>query len=511
MNGAQALIRTAVAAGLEICFANPGTTEIPLVAAIDDTPGMRGVLGLFEGVCTGAADGYARMADKPALTLLHLGPGFANGIANLHNARRARTPIVNLIGEHASWHIANDPPLNSDIASLSGVVSGWVRTSSSADSMAQDMADAISAARGRQIATLIAPNDYQMDETDAAITAPAPWRAAPLDSTAIDAASQALRAYAKVAVILGGQALRTESLRAAQRIQAATGCDLLCEGFPGRLEWGAGLANPTRIPYFPELALPLLARYQAFVLVDAPEPVVFFGYPNTPGRLIQPGQEIFHIGSDGQDPLEALHALADALNAPRSPATPPPAERPTAPSGKLDGASAVAVLAACQPENAIIVNEGVSTGRAYAPLSAGAPPHTQLIISGGSIGFGIPCATGAALACPDRPVIDLQADGSALYTMQALWTQARENLNVTTLICANGRYQILDTELQRAGLRAGPALSAMTDLTNPPINWVSVGHGLGVPSSTARTADELVSQLRRALAEPGPHLIKMVL
>lgn len=512
MNGADALIRTAHDAGIDICFANPGTTEIPIVAACDSTPGVRPVLCLFEGVCTGAADGYGRMAEKPALTLLHLGPGFANGMANLHNARRGHTPVVNLIGDHASWHLVNDPPLTMDIHAAASAVSGWVRTSSSPAALAQDMADAIAAARLGQVATLVAPNDFQLAEVDEPSPTLAPSITTPVDDASIENAAAALRKHRNPAIILGGRALHAGGLQLAARIRAATGCTLLTEGYPSRVEWGAGLPNPARIPYFPEQALAFLEPYDAFVLIGAPEPVAFFGYPNTPGRFIRSDQAIFHVGNPRNDPIELLLALAAALGAPRQVTLPSSSERPSLPTGTLNADNAVAVLAACQPDGAIIVNEGVTVGRSYGPLSAGAPPHTQLVITGGSIGFGIPCATGAAFACPDRPVIDLQADGSALYTVQALWTQAAAGLNITTLICSNRRYKILEMELARAGIHApGEGAQAMTALDHPPINWVELSRGFGVPAVSVTTADSLAKELGRALAEPGPHLIEMVL
>jgi len=163
MNGAELLIKAAVEADIEYCFANPGTTEMPLVAAMESEPRFRPVLTMFEGVCTGAADGYGRVAGRPAMTLTHLGPGFANGIANLHNARRANTPIVNVVGDHASWHVNYDPPLASDIHSLANPVSKWVRTSRTAESVAADFVYAVNAAwqPSGAISTLVLPMDLQ--------------------------------------------------------------------------------------------------------------------------------------------------------------------------------------------------------------------------------------------------------------------------------------------------------------------------------------------------------------
>src|SRR5271170_3597507 len=219
-NGAESLIRTALAAGIDVCFANPGTTEMPLVAALDAVPGMRAVLGLFEGVCTGAADGYGRMTGHPALTLTHLGPGFANGIANLHNARRARSPIVNVIGDQATWHLAADAPLTSDIESVARPVSGWVHKSASAAAVARDTAEAIAAAGGApgQVATLIVPSDCQWNPADGSAAAPRATAQPVVGSDAISQSVGLLRKYgAKAALFIGGQALRPRGLKAAGR------------------------------------------------------------------------------------------------------------------------------------------------------------------------------------------------------------------------------------------------------------------------------------------------------
>ncbi|MCB9138470.1 MAG: acetolactate synthase large subunit [Caldilineaceae bacterium] len=512
MNGAELLIRTARNEGVDVCFANPGTTELPLVAALEETPGMRSVLGLFEGVCTGAADGYARMTGKPALTLLHLGPGFANGVANLHNARRARTPLVNLIGDHASWHRAADPPLNMDIESLAGTVSGWQRNVAGPNDAGRDMAEAVAAATAGQIATLIVPHDFQEQAADNPLAGKVTFAYAPTDNAAVEAAAFFLRdAAGPVAVILGGRTLLAEGLRQAARIRAATGCDLLAETFAPRVDRAPDLPIAVRIPYFPEQAISLLQRYRAFVLIEAREPVGFFGYAGVPGRFLHDDQERRSVGGNGQDALAVITGLADALDAPTSP--PPPERRslPPVEDGPLTVQNMGHILARHQPDNAIIINEGVTSGRAYGELANHAAPHTMLTLNGGSIGWGIPQAVGAAVACPDRPVIALQADGSGLYTVQGLWTQAREQLNVTTLIAANRRYQILEAEMDRAGMPVDASGRGLTALDNPPVDWVSVAHGFGVPAARVETGQDLRHELLRSLAEPGPHLIEMTL
>lgn len=513
MQAAEALIRTAAAGGIELCLANPGTTEMPVVAALDKAPGLRAVLGLHETVVTGAADGYARMAGKPALTLLHLGPGFANGIANLHNARRARSPLINLIGEHATWHLEADAPLACDIESLAAPVSGWVRRSTSADGLAGDMAEALSAARaeGGQVASLILPHDLQMAEVaDAAEPRPAP-ALSPVEERGIEAAAQALSG-AQSALLLGGAATREPGLTAAGRITAATGCVLLAARPSARLERGAGRPALTAVPYLPEQASALFERFHSVVLAGAGEPVTFFGWEGFSSRMIPEGRDVHHLAGPTEDVTGALEALAERLGAPASADVSNEVIRPTPPQGPLSADSVCRALALLQPEDAIIVDEGISSGWSYQDHARAAPRFTQLSITGGAIGMGLACAVGAALACPERKVLVLQADGSALYDPQALWTQAREGLDVITLVCANRAYRVLQMELQRAGMnQLGANAAALTDLDRPTIDWVSLAKGFGVPAVRVDTGETLVEALARALAEPGPSLIEAVM
>jgi acetolactate synthase-1/2/3 large subunit len=512
MNGAERIIQTAVANGIEICFANPGTTELPLVCALDSISGIRAVLGPFEGCCTGAADGYGRMADKPALTLLHLGPGLANGIANLHNARRAKTPLVNLIGEHATGHRPLDPPLTMDIQALAATVSGWQKTINDGARLSADMAEAIAAAMMGQVATLIVPHDQQWAPAPEKGTIKATVADKVPDSAAVQKAARLLHGSNRCALILGGRALRRQGLQAAAAIQKASGCDLLSETFPARIERGQGLPDPARIAYFPESGIQMLASYDTLILAGAKEPVAFFGYPDTPGRFLTQGQTCFDLCPEVLRADLALVHLADELRGskpmPKTAHGIANASKPLLPTGRLTAQAACNTLAALQPENAIVVEEAVTSGSAYYPLTAGAPAHSLLMLTGGSLGQGMPCAVGAALACPDRPVINFQADGSALYTVQSLWMQAREGLNITTLICANRSYDILKIELARAGHKTfGPAAFHLTDLNRPAVDWESLSRGLGVPAKAVETAEAMAGELQKALAEPGPHLI----
>ena len=511
-SGATALLQTAAASGVDVCFANPGTTEMPLVAALDAVPQVRAVLGLFEGVCTGAADGYARLLRRPALTLLHLGPGFANGIANLHNARRARSPIVNLIGDQTSWHLAADAPLTSDIESLARPVSNWVRTASSAEALPSDIADAITAATGPpgSISSYILPADYQSQEVAAQPVTTKQTSTPRVPAERIDEIARKLRdAGPRGVILLGGPALDEAGQRAAARIGSATGARTLVETFPAVWERGAGLPPFERLAYFPEQARENLSEAEIVVPVGAVPPVAFFGYPDQASHLAPP-DSVFPLASPQEDAVPAIEALASALGG-REPAA-ADAPVPDAPTGRLNSATVGAALARCLPEGAIVMDESATTGLPFYALSAGAPRHTLMTLTGGAIGQGLPVATGAAIACPDRKVVAFQADGSGAYTLQALWTQARESLDVVTLLCSNRAYRILQVELARAGIaEPGPQALGLTRLDEPALDWSSLARGFGVPATRVETAEALVEALPRALAEPGPQLIEMLI
>jgi len=516
MNGAEVLIRTAVQAGIKVCFTNPGTTEIPLVLAIDSEPGMKGILGLFEGVCTGAADGYARMLEKPALTLLHLGPGFANGVSNLHNARKARTPILNIVGEHTTWHRDADAPLHMDIESLASTVSGWYKTNQSPQALSKDTAEAIGASMYGQISTLIIPNDYQAEDCSGVEIATPQFSFNPVDSEIIDKAAKDLRGNKKTALIMGDKALRERGLQAAARIKAATGCDLITDHLPSYMDRGAGLPDAARVPFAPNLGVEMLSKYETILLAGTKEPVTFFGFKGFSSYFLREDQKKISIASNKQDAATALEQLATTLNAPPISKVPgdifAKAGRPSIPQGELTPEKSSLTIAALQPEDAIIVDEGITTTLPYYPLTAGVPRHSFLTTVGGSIGYGMPNALGASVACPDRPVINLQADGSAMYTVQALWTQAREALNITTLICSNRSYNILKMELARSGIDPiSPEVSSLLDLQSPDIGWVTIAEGMGVPAVAVSKAEDLAREFQKALSEPGPHLIEMVI
>jgi acetolactate synthase-1/2/3 large subunit len=514
MNGAQALIRTLVDSGVDTCFMNPGTSEMHFVAALDRVPEMHSTLALYEGVATGAADGFARMAGRPAATLLHLGPGLANGMANLHNARRARTPVVNIVGDHATYHKQYDAPLESDIESAARNVSGWIRFAQRPDDVARDAAEAVAAALGPpgQVATLVLAADTSwLDATGPAAPPPRRERDSVPDSTVADVA-KALRSGEPVALLLGGSAMFERGLTAASRVASTVGAKLLAETFPARLERGAGLPSVDRLGYLAEFAMAQLDGLAHLVLVDAKAPVSFFAYPDKPSDLVPDGCQVHVLAEGADDAVAALEALAERVGASDRAAVPEPASRPDRPTGSLTAETIAAGIGAVLPEGTIVADEGNTAGLFVSGMTAGAPRHDWLCLTGGAIGDGLPTATGAALACPDRKVLCLEADGSAMYNLQSLWTQAREALDVTTVIFNNRSYAILNLELNRVGAEPpGPRARDMLDLRRPDLDFVSLASGLGVHASRADTAESFTEQLERALAEPGPHLIDAIL
>jgi acetolactate synthase-1/2/3 large subunit len=511
VNGAQALINTLVDGGVDVCFANPGTSEMHFVAALDTVPRMRGVLTLFEGVATGAADGYARIADRPAAVLLHLGPGLGNGLANLHNARRARVPMVVVVGDHATYHKKYDAPLESDIDALAGTVSGWVRRTGTAADVGVDAAEAIAASRsGSHVSTLILPADASWSDGAQPAAAPTLPAGSRLDAGLAAEVLGVLRSGEPTVILVGGDATRGPGLAAAGRIAEATGARWLCETFPARLERGAGVPAVDRLAYFAEAVAAQLNGAKHLVLAGAKSPVSFFAYPGMPSDLVPAGCEV-HLLADHSGAADALIALADEL-APGTVAPVAAASRPQLPMGALTSASAADAIGALMPERAIVVDESNTSGLLLAQATAGAPAHDWLTLTGGAIGYGIPAAVGAAVAAPDRRVLCLESDGSAMYTISGLWTQARENLNVTTVVYDNGAYDILRIELQRvgAGSAPGPKALDLLDLSRPTMDFVKIAEGMGVPARRVSTAEEFADALRASFAEPGPHLIDAV-
>lgn len=529
MNGAESLLRTLVASGVDTCFANPGTSEMHFVSALDRVDGMRAVLGLFEGVVTGMADGYARMAERPPVTLLHLGPGLANGIANLHNARRAASPIVNVVGDHATSHSSFDAPLASDIIGLARPVSGWVHTSVSPLTVASDTARAVQAARQApgQIATLILPADVAWLEAEH----PAPALVVPPPSTvsgdSVDSAVKILtgnrNSSAKIAILMRGTALTGGGLEAAARIARATGARLLCDTFAPRLERGAGRAIVERLPYFAEQLVESLADLDHLILVGAKPPVSFFAYPGKASWCTAPHTVITYLAHPHENGPAALAAVADAVALPGQPPVRSAISElalPDEPGGRLDQFSIGQIVARYLPEGAIVSDEAATNGLGPGVALGTARPHDHLSLTGGSIGQGLPVAGGAAVACPDRKVVCLHGDGGAMYTVQSLWTQARENLDVTTVIFSNRAYAILRVELGRTGaaalMREGDTAStsktlSLFDLSHPDINWVSLAHGLGVEAVRVDDVEGFSAAFQSAMNQRGPRLIEAVI
>lgn len=520
MNGSEAMVHTLLAGEVDVCFANPGTSEMHFVSALDRAPKMRCVLGLFEGVVTGAADGYYRMAEKPAATLLHLGPGLGNGLANLHNAKRAYSGIVNIVGQHALDHIHNNAPLNSDVEAVARPMSNWVKTTMSATAAPIDTAEAISQARSTpgRVATLVLPANcaWEPSEPGHYSTAAAQTAAAPLTETVLAVAKMlSNRAVAEqTTLLLGGPALRAQSATLAGRIAAHTGCKLASEPRNPRMERGRGRVNITSLPFPVAGAVNMLKDTKHLVLVGSATPVAFFAYPDKPRMIKQPDCEVHTLATLTHDIEASLQALVDALGANNT----PPAQFSTGPAiTDLPTGAATAdnigyIIAAVMPENGIMVDEAVTSGRQFGQVLPFAAPHDCIDITGGSIGFGLPAAVGAAIACPDRKVLALIGDGSAMYTIQSLWTMAREQLDVTVVIFANRSYRILRGELANMGGPApGVSAARMLDLDNPHLDFVSLAKGHGVPGVQVNTLEDLAKALRVAMSEKGPRLIELVM
>ena len=520
MNGAQALIRTLVDRGVDTCFTNPGTSEMHFVAALDDVPAMRAVLALFEGVATGAADGYARMTGRPAATLLHLGPGLGNGLANLHNARRAYSQVVNIVGDHATTHRRYDAQLQSDIETVARNVSTFVRTSGSTADLIGDALAALSAAIGPpgSVATLILPadvswtSDERFDQAEPPAPDTEPRAGASPSEDAISAAAAALRSSEPAVILIGGRACSGTALGRVADIAEATGARLLAETFPARLERGVGRPPVDRLAYLAEFAAMQLEGARHLVLVDAKSPVSFFAYPDRPSDLVPNGCTVDEVvGPDG-DLGAAIDALMAVLEVPTGIARRQDREVPELPTGALTAQAVSQALGALLPVGAIVSDEG-NTSSLFAPgATAAAPPHDWLCLTGGAIGQGLPVAVGSAVACPDRRVVALEADGSALYTLQAWWTMAREGLDVTTILLNNRSYSVLNMELARVGAGTpGPRARAVLDLSRPDLDFVSLARGMGLHAVRSDTAEGFCDALGRALATPGPTLVEAVI
>jgi acetolactate synthase-1/2/3 large subunit len=514
MNGAHSLVHTLLKSGVDTCFANPGTSEMHFVAALDQIPGMHCVLGLQENVVTGMADGYWRIARKPAATLMHCGPGLANGLANLHNARRARAGIVNIVGDQATYHRAYDSPLTADTEALAHTVSQWVRTSMRAEDVGRDAATAVQAASGTpgQVATLVLPSDASWDDGGVVADRLPTLPPAPLDPHAVDKVARVLRAAGRDTVILlADRASLGASQALAWRIAQATGATLMADFVNTHLERGRGRLQLERVPYVNDVAVKALARFQHIVLVGGKQPTSFFAYPGKPSILTAPQAEVHRLSRPEQDAESALQALVDALQAPAV-AMPEPGPRPGPASGKPTPEGLAQTVAALMPEHCIIADESVSFGRGFYAHTHAAPAHDWLHVAGGAIGGGLPMATGAAIAAKrQRRVISLQADGSAMYSVQSLWTQAREQLPCTTIILSNRKYNILLGEYQNVGATPGDTAMRMLDLGNPDLDWVRMAGSMGVEAARAETLEQCADLMRASFSRSGPFLIELMI
>jgi acetolactate synthase-1/2/3 large subunit len=514
MNGAESLVRTLVAGGVDTCFSNPGTSEMHFVAALDRVDGMDCVLCLFEGVATGAADGWARMTGRPGLTLLHLGPGLANGLANLHNAKKAGSPIVNIVGEHTTQHLAYEAPLTSDTEGVARPMSHWVKTGRDSTTIAAEGAEAIAAARTPpgQIATLILPADTAWGPGGPVASPLAVAAASKVDEAVIAQAAAAVRKGKGTLMLLGGASVRAGTLDLAAAIAARTGARIMGRTSLARIERGAGRIDLPRLPYYVDPALDALKDVETLILISADDPVSFFGYPGKPSRMAPPDATVLSLAGKGDDLHDALARLADAVGAKVADA---PRIAPVAtplPSGRLTVETAMQSVAALMPEGAVVVDESVSSARFTAPITMHAAPHDWLQLTGGAIGLGPPMALGAAVAAKDRKIINLQADGSAMYTLQALWSQARAGADVVTIIWSNASYAILSGELMAVGA-SNPGRKAldMLSLENPALDWVKLAEGMGVPAVRCDSAEAFTTAFRSGLKERGPFLIEAVI
>ncbi|MPS27516.1 acetolactate synthase large subunit [Pigmentiphaga sp.] len=512
MNGAKSLVETLLAAGVDTCFANPGTSEMHFVAALDQSPGMKCVLGLQENIVTGMADGYFRLARKPACTLLHCGPGLANGMGNLHNARRARSGIVNIVGDQATYHRPYDAPLTADTAGMARTVSAWVRTSARTADLGRDAVDAVRAARTfpGQIATLILPADVSWQEggvVGVPVDPPSPHA---IDGVAIEGAARMLRDNRDVLILLAGHGVLADAQQLAWRVACATGATVMASYVNAHLARGRGRMQLERVPYGMNQAIEALDRFRHIILVNAEPPVGFFGYPGQPSIQHHPDARFHVLSRPDQDPVEALRGLVKALDAPAA-AVPDPGPRPGPGSGAPTPEGLARTLAAVMPEHAIVSDESISYGRGFYPFTHAAPAHDWLHLAGGAIGDGMPVATGAALgAGRQRRVINLQADGSAMYSLQSLWTQAREQLPVTTVILNNSKYNILIGEYASVGAVPGDTAMSMLDLGNPFLGWVQLANGMGVEAARATTLEQCADLMTSSFGRNAPFLIELM-
>lgn len=513
MNGAETLVRTLLASDVRVCFANPGTSEMHFVAALDRHPDMRCILCLFEGGVSGAADGYFRMKGEVAATLLHLAPGFGNAFANLHNARKAQSGVLNIMGDHADYHLQFEAPLKGDTLGVSQAVSHWTRVCAEPGRVASDGADAVQAARAKngQVATLILPANMAWDEAEGHAVAPPPPALRRPSPDQIAAAARALRQPGAV-LLVDGPVLWSDLGLLAKRLTKAAGARLMQPFFVSRFRRGAGAVKIERMAYRIEDNLKLLAGAPSLVLCGTTRPAGFFAYPGLPSTPDDPDTRLIDLCTREMDIAWTLQALAAELGkAELGPEDFTPEDLPALPEGSLTLAKVGEAIANLMPDNAIVVDEGISASYHLAPGLKRALGHDTLTITGGSIGFGLPNAVGAAVACPDRKVVVLEGDGSGMYTLQSLWTMAREGLDVTVVIFANRGYQILRDELAAVGVtEVGRNVVRMFDVVEPTLDWVALAKGHGVEGVRVTDMTGFNAAFAQAMGQRGPRLVEVV-
>ena len=513
-NGSQALFKTLLDSGIDVCFANPGTSEMQLVYEMGTTDGFRPVLCLQENVVTGAADGYYRIVGKPAFAMLHLGVGVANGLCSMHNARKAGSGMVALCGAGADYH-HHDVEITflRPIADLATPVADWVRTSKSADDLAVAGSEAVQVARTGKVATLITPANHHWELTPIEVKAQEPTSPPAVSDETIDKAVELLKNGKSTAVMLGGLAV-AEGQEIAGKIAVASGAKLLCETMCAKLPRGAGSVVVTQIPYIPEMARTVLAEFEQVIMVGGRRPMASLAYEGASLSKVPESCEMHYLVTDELDVLGALDSLCAKLGAgditdvDRYEAAADTAD----PTGELSPEAVAQCLTMLIPENAIVSDESATMGMQMFSMTQNAKPHDWLMSpNGGGIGHGLPVALGAAVAGNGRKVLALQADGCGMYTPQALWSIARENLNVTIVILKNDRYGILEVELARVReSAANDKMMSMLEIDKPSIDWVQIAGGMGIPATSATTAEEFYQQLSEAMAHKGPRLVEAV-
>lgn len=510
--GAQALVSTLANNGVTHCFANPGTSEMHLVQALDKEPRIKSVLCLFEGVATGAADGFARISGTPAMTLLHLGAGFGNGIANIHNAMKGHVPMINVIGDHATYHRKYDAPLTCDLETLVKPHSSHIGIVDSALIGGEIAASAFEAATNHPNSpvSIILPADSAWNE--GGIDGPKISLKSPslVENSKIDEAIELIKNANKPVILVGGKTLGDEkALELFSRFKAAN-IRIMVDTFPAKLRRGGGLFEPDRMQYFGEMALDDLKNTDLMVIAGTQIPVAFFAYPNKPSILVPENCQTFELAARYEDSFEALSRIADALDLHIAP---PKRELKTmpAPEGALNPFSCAQSLARHMPHNAIISDDAVTAGLPLYLATSNAKAHDWLFLTGGAIGQGLPVAIGAQMADLKRKTIALSGDGAGMYCIQSLWTMAREKLPIVTIIFANRSYRILNIEMARTEAGAmGETAKQMLSLESPALDYVKIAEGMGIMAKSVSDAKIFDEVLKEAIEANVPYLIEAI-